>query len=70
MLDFFVILGTSGIIAFRPVSNIRYTLAYVYSEDSNQSVHPHSLSLKFYARRNVGPLVTQRAPIKDSDQTA
>ena len=28
---------------YEPVSSIRYTLACAYSEDSNQSSHPHSL---------------------------
>ena len=33
---------------FEPVSSIRFKLACEYSEDSNQSVHPHSLiSLSF-----------------------
>ena len=31
------------IIITEPVSSIRYKLACVYSKDSNQSAHPHSL---------------------------
>ena len=35
-------------IIFESVSSIRYKLAYTYSEDSNQYVHPHCLiSLSF-----------------------
>ena len=44
------------------VSKIRYKLACVYSEDSNQKT-------KFSALRNIEPLATYGAPIKDSEQT-
>ena len=45
------------------VSSIRYKLAFAYSEDSNQSAHPHSLIRVLVLR------MKNRRPIVDSDQT-
>ena len=47
---------------FEPVSSIRYKLVCAYSEDSNQSVHPHSvISLSFLHEQMLDPwLSTER----------
>ena len=47
------------------VPSIRYTLAYAPIEDSDQPVHPHSMTifLVFRLERLEGPLATHRAPI-------
>ena len=61
--------GQSGtLLKSEPVSSIRYKLACRYSEDLNQSAHPHNLS--FPSEETLDPwLPTDRAPIKDSDQS-
>ena len=39
-----------------PISSLTYKLACVYSEDSNQSAHLHSLIIVILSfTRNVGP---------------
>ena len=49
------------------VSIIKFKLACVYSEDSNQSAHQHHLiRVLDFRKNNVGPLVIHRAPIKNS----
>ena len=58
-------LSWETVTSYKPVSRIRYKVVCTYSEDSNRSVHPHSLvSLNFPPREALDSWLSIERPSK------